>query len=219
MLSYWSLTSRTGLKWALLKRSFTKAAPTPPHPGGIFASPRRWLDLALRRLCDYLVGMYDFTVAAESEGAHYPDLLAALDALTVDEPDGIANLANAAALLWQFVPDLNWAGFYRLVGDELVLGPFQGKVACLRIALGRGVCGTAAAERRTQRVDDVHAFPGHIACDAASRSELVVPILHEGRLLGVLDLDSPRPARFSDADARGCEALMARLAPRLGGMG
>ncbi|MBW6527625.1 GAF domain-containing protein [Sphingomonas sp. RHCKR7] len=161
--------------------------------------------------------MYEFAVAAESKPNLYDDLFAALDALTGDEPDPIANMANAAALLWQYLPELNWAGFYRLIGDELVLGPFQGKAACIRIALGRGVCGTAAAERRIQLVEDVHAFPGHIACDAASRSELVVPIVHEGRLIGVLDLDSPVPARFDAEDARGCERLMALLAPRLAG--
>ncbi|TCP33371.1 GAF domain-containing protein [Sphingomonas sp. BK235] len=161
--------------------------------------------------------MFDFAVTADSKGSTYRDLFAALDALTAEEYDPIANMANAAALLWQFVPDLNWAGFYRSVADELVLGPFQGKVACIRIALGRGVCGTAAAERTTQLVEDVHAFPGHIACDAASRSELVVPIVHESRLIGVLDLDSPLPARFDDEDARGCEALMALLAPRIAG--
>ncbi|MBW6531062.1 GAF domain-containing protein [Sphingomonas sp. RRHST34] len=161
--------------------------------------------------------MYQFAVTAESKPHRYDDLSAALDALTGDEPDPIANMANAAALLWQYLPELNWAGFYRMIGDELVLGPFQGKAACIRIALGRGVCGTAAAERRTQLVADVHAFPGHIACDAASRSELVVPIVYEGRLLGVLDLDSPVPERFDAEDARGCERLMALLAPRLAG--
>jgi L-methionine (R)-S-oxide reductase len=159
--------------------------------------------------------MYAFAVTAETKDSLYRDLFSALDALTGDETDSIANMANAAALLWQFLPDLNWAGFYRLIGDELVLGPFQGKAACIRIALGRGVCGAAAAERRTQLVEDVHAFPGHIACDAASRSELVVPIVHDGRLIGVLDLDSPIPARFDASDARGCETLMALLAPRL----
>lgn len=159
--------------------------------------------------------MYEFDVTADSKGSLYRDLFAALDALTAEEPDRIANFANAAALLWQFLPGLNWAGFYRMIEDELVLGPFQGKPACIRIAMGRGVCGTAAAQRTTQLVADVHAFPGHIACDAASRSELVVPILHDGRLLGVLDLDSPLPARFDAEDARGCEALMALLAPRI----
>ena len=159
--------------------------------------------------------MYDFHIAAESKPALYRELLGALDALTAGEPDGIANMANAAALIAQYLPDLNWSGFYRLVAGELVLGPFQGKAACIRIPLGKGVCGTAAAERRTQLVADVHAFPGHIACDAASRSELVVPIVRDGALIGVLDLDSPSPARFDEEDARGCEALMELLAARL----
>ncbi|WP_028966631.1 GAF domain-containing protein [Sphingomonas phyllosphaerae] len=159
--------------------------------------------------------MYDFHIAAESKRALYRELLGALDALTAGEQDGIANMANAAALIAQYLPDLNWSGFYRLVAGELVLGPFQGKAACIRILLGKGVCGTAAAERRTQLVADVHAFPGHIACDAASRSELVVPIVRDGALLGVLDLDSPSPARFDEEDARGCEALMELLAARL----
>jgi GAF domain-containing protein len=159
--------------------------------------------------------MYNFQIEAESKPALYRELLGALDALTTGERDGIANMANAAALIAQYLPDLNWSGFYRLVEDELVLGPFQGKAACIRIPLGKGVCGTAAAERRTQLVADVHAFPGHIACDAASRSELVVPIVRDGALLGVLDLDSPSPARFDEEDARGCEALMEMLAGRL----
>ncbi len=159
--------------------------------------------------------MYQFDIAAGSKADLYRDLLGALDALTADEPDAIANMANAAALVWQYLPDLNWAGFYRMVGGELVLGPFQGKAACIRIPLGKGVCGTAAATRETQLVEDVHAFPGHIACDAASRSELVVPIVHDGRLIGVLDLDSPEPARFDAEDAVGCEALCARLAARI----
>ncbi|MEH3103925.1 MAG: GAF domain-containing protein [Sphingomonas phyllosphaerae] len=159
--------------------------------------------------------MYNFQIEAESKPALYRELLGALDALTAGERDGIANMANAAALIAQYLPDLNWSGFYRLVADELVLGPFQGKAACIRIPLGKGVCGTAAAERRTQLVADVHAFPGHIACDAASRSELVVPIVRDGVLLGVLDLDSPSPARFDEEDARGCEQLMALLAVRL----
>src|SRR5690606_36931208 len=126
-------------------------------------------------------------------------LVASADALTAGEPDGIANMANLAALVWQLVPELNWAGFYRLIGDELVLGPFCGRPACIRIPLGQGVCGAAASSRQTQRVADVHAFPGHIACDAASRSELVVPLLRDGAVIAELDLDSPRPARF-DAD-------------------
>ncbi|MEG8053971.1 GAF domain-containing protein [Sphingomonas aerolata] len=160
--------------------------------------------------------MYQFDISGGSKTDLYRDLLAALDALTVDERDPIANMANAAALVWEYLPDLNWAGFYRAVEGELVLGPFQGKVACIRIAMGKGVCGTAAAERTTQLVEDVHAFPGHIACDAASRSELVVPVVSDGRLIGVLDLDSPEPARFDAEDAAGCEALVALLASRIG---
>ena len=159
--------------------------------------------------------MYQFDISAGSKADLYRDLGAALDALTADEPDAIANMANAAALVWQYLPDLNWAGFYRMVEGELVLGPFQGKAACIRIPVGKGVCGAAAATRETQLVEDVHAFPGHIACDAASRSELVVPIVHDGRLIGVLDLDSPEPARFDAEDAAGCEALCARLAARI----
>ncbi len=160
--------------------------------------------------------MYDFSIAAGSKAELYRDLAMALDALTADEPDAIANMANAAALIWQHLPDLNWAGFYRLVGGELVLGPFQGKPACIRIAIGKGVCGVAAKTRETQLVADVNAFPGHIACDAASRSELVVPIVHAGTLIGVLDLDSPLPERFDGDDAAGCEALVTLLAPRIG---
>jgi GAF domain-containing protein len=159
--------------------------------------------------------MYAFDISAGTRAELYHDLYAALDALTADEPDGIANMANAAALIWQYLPDLNWAGFYRLVDGELVLGPFQGKPACIRIALGKGVCGTAAAERTTQLVADVHAFPGHIACDAASASELVVPIVAGDRMIGVLDLDSPVAGRFDAEDAAGCEALVALLASRL----
>jgi len=159
--------------------------------------------------------MYTFDVSAADKAELYRDLVQALDGLTADEPDAIANMANAAALLWEYLPDLNWAGFYRNVGGELVLGPFQGKAACIRIPFGSGVCGAAAATLDTQRVEDVHAFPGHIACDAASASELVVPIVHEGRLIGVLDLDSPSPARFTAEDQAGCEALVAVLAGRI----
>ena len=159
--------------------------------------------------------MYAFDIAAGSKAELYRDLAAALDALTEGECDAVANMANAAALVWEYLPDLNWAGFYRLVDGELVLGPVQGKAACIRIALGKGVCGTAAATRRSQRVEDVHAFPGHIACDAASASELVVPILDGDRLIGVLDLDSPSPGRFDAEDQAGCEALVRILAPRL----
>jgi GAF domain-containing protein len=159
--------------------------------------------------------MYSFDIDASSKTALYADLLSAIDAITSDEPDAIANMANVAALIWEAVPDLNWAGFYRLLGDTLILGPFQGKAACIRIPIGKGVCGAAAESKTTQLVRDVHAFPGHIACDAASQSELVVPILFQGRLIAVLDLDSPRPARFDEEDQRGFEAICALIAPRL----
>jgi L-methionine (R)-S-oxide reductase len=141
--------------------------------------------------------------ADSSKLAAYRELNAQLAALFADERDGLANGANLAALLYELLPDLNWAGFYFLRGEELVLGPFQGRVACVRIALGRGVCGSAARERRTIVVPDVHAFPGHIACDARSRSEIVVPLLDGDQLLGVLDLDSPLEARFDQDDADG----------------
>lgn len=160
--------------------------------------------------------MYQFDITAGTKADLYRDLLAALDALTADERDPIANMANAAALVWEYLPDLNWVGFYRLVEGELVLGPFQGKVACIRIPVGKGVCGAAAATLTTQLVEDVHAFPGHIACDAASRSEVVVPVTKDGKLIAVLDLDSPEPARFDTEDAAGCEALAALLGQRLG---
>ena len=159
--------------------------------------------------------MYQFSVRDSCKAELYHDLYAAMDALTAGEADPVANMANAAALIWEYLPDLNWAGFYRMIAGELVLGPFQGKAACIRIALGKGVCGTAAATRTTQIITDVHAFPGHIACDTASNSELVVPILCDGRLFGVLDLDSPKHARFDDEDAAGCEALAQLLANRL----
>lgn len=160
--------------------------------------------------------MYDFAPADAAEKTTlHADLLSAVDAITTGEPDAVANMANVAALIWQFLPDLNWAGFYRMVDGELVLGPFQGKAACIRIPVGRGVCGTAAETRGTQLVADVHAFPGHIACDAASASEIVVPIVHDGDLIGVLDLDSPHVARFDSDDARGLEALCALIAPRI----
>src|SRR6185436_10905791 len=130
--------------------------------------------------------MYDFRIEAADKAQLYRELIEAADALTAGEPDAIANMANVAALLRESLPDINWAGFYRNVGGELVLGPFQGRPACIRIPFGRGVCGTAASTRAPQLVADVEAFPGHIACDAASRAELVVPILVDGRLLGVL---------------------------------
>ncbi|MEE4206672.1 MAG: GAF domain-containing protein [Erythrobacter sp.] len=165
--------------------------------------------------------MYDFRPDESLPAAElHRQLCAAADALTADEPDGIANMANVAALLWEFLPDLNWAGFYRVApartgGEELVLGPFVGRPACIRIPFGQGVCGAAAASGETQLVEDVHAFPGHIACDAASRSELVVPVLREGAVVAVIDLDSPSPARFTGEDAAGIEALAALLASRI----
>ncbi len=164
--------------------------------------------------------MFDFAIDTEDRSTFYAELADAADALTAGESDSIANMANVSALIWQLVPQLNWAGFYRLVGSEsngeLVLGPFQGKAACIRIALGKGVCGTAAAEHATQLVDDVHSFAGHIACDAESRAELVVPVVTNGRLVAVLDLDSPEPGRFDGEDATGIERLVARIADRLG---
>jgi GAF domain-containing protein len=151
--------------------------------------------------------MYDFKITAADAPTMYADLASALGGLVAGEPDPIANMANAAALVWETLPDLNWAGFYRNVGGELVLGPFQGRPACIRSPFGQGVCGAAASSLQVQRVDDVHAFPGHIACDSASASELVVPIVRDGRLLAVLDLDSPTPARFTAEDEAGCVNL------------
>ena len=158
--------------------------------------------------------MYDFRIEAADKSQLWRELVQAADALTAGEPDPIANMANVAALLWEALPDLNWAGFYRNVEGELVLGPFQGRPACIRIPLGKGVCGTAAATLEPQCVVDVNAFPGHIACDSASRSELVVPIVRDGDLLGVIDLDSPSPGRFDPEDVAGCLDLAQRLAPR-----
>ncbi|HEY3414712.1 MAG TPA: GAF domain-containing protein [Armatimonadota bacterium] len=157
---------------------------------------------------------------ADDKAQAYRLLAAQTTALLEGESDAIANAANLSALLYATLPDLNWAGFYRLQGDELVLGPFQGKPACVRIGIGRGVCGAAAAGRRTIVVPDVHAFPGHIACDSASRSEIVVPVIVGDFLLGVLDLDSPTAARFDDVDRDGLEAVVAAyvrsLTPRDG---
>ena len=141
----------------------------------------------------------------------YADLHLALKGLLDGEPDFIANCANFAALVYTMLPDLNWAGCYLLRGNELVLGPFQGKPACVRIAMGRGVCGAAAQARASVRVDDVHAFADHIVCDPASRSELVVPMIKDGALLGVFDMDSPSPKRFDAADQAGMEAAVALL--------
>jgi L-methionine (R)-S-oxide reductase len=146
-----------------------------------------------------------------SKTADYRDLNQQLVALFSGERNGLANAANMCALLYQSLPRLNWAGFYFVRGGELVLGPFQGKVACVRIALGRGVCGTAAARRETIVVPDVNEFPGHIACDTASRSEIVVPLIKRGRLLGVLDLDSPDLARFDEEDRGGLNSAVALL--------
>lgn len=160
--------------------------------------------------------MYDFAPdAGLPKPELYRQLAEAAAALTDGEPDGVANMANVAALLRECVPDLNWAGFYRMQDGELVLGPFAGRPACIRIPLGKGVCGTAAAEGRTQLVEDVHAFPGHIACDAASRSELVVPVTRDGAVVAVIDLDSPILARFDADDAAGIEALAKVLADRI----
>lgn len=148
------------------------------------------------------------STAELSKAEAYRAIAAQLAGLFAGERDALANTANMAALLYEALPDLNWAGFYFLRGRELVLGPFQGKVACVRIALGKGVCGTAAERRETLVVADVHAFPGHIACDAASRSEIVVPLIHGDRLWGVLDLDSPEPGRFDQEDRLGLEAAV-----------
>jgi GAF domain-containing protein len=162
--------------------------------------------------------MYDFKITAADAATFYRDLASALEGLVAGEPDPIANMANAAALIWESLPDLNWAGFYRNVGGELVVGPFIGRPACIRIPFGKGVCGAAAASLEPQCVADVHEFPGHIACDAASRAELVVPIVVDGRLVGVLDLDSPVPGRFDQEDVAGCVILIQRLKTALAGM-
>jgi GAF domain-containing protein len=146
----------------------------------------------------------------------YADLFGRIDGLLSGELDVVANLANAAAAIYHSLPSLNWAGFYLARGCELVLGPFQGRPACVRIPLGKGVCGTAAVRRQSIRVPDVHAFPGHVACDAASRSELVIPLVRDQTLIGVLDLDSPLPARFDASDQAGCEALVAIIFRHLG---
>jgi GAF domain-containing protein len=137
----------------------------------------------------------------------YRDLASALEGLVSGETDAVANMANAAALIWETLPELNWVGFYRNVEGELVLGPFQGRPACIRIKFGEGVCGVAAQTRQVQRVEDVNAFPGHIACDSASNSEIVVPLVRDGQLIGVLDIDSPRTGRFTEEDEAGCARL------------
>lgn len=146
---------------------------------------------------------------------NYDAIVRQLTALTEGIPYEVANLANASALLWQELPDLNWAGFYKMIDGALVLGPFQGKPACIRIPVGRGVCGTAVAQCKTQRIDNVHDFPGHIACDCASNSEIVVPLFRNGQVWGVLDIDSPLFSRFSEADQRGLEHFAAELEKKL----
>lgn len=164
----------------------------------------------------YMPAMFDFRPAADTPKPEaYRQLVDAAEALTAGEPDGVANMANMAALLWDFLPELNWAGFYRVVEDELVLGPFMGRPACIRIPMGQGVCGTAAKDAATQLVEDVHAFPGHIACDALTNSELVVPVVRDGTVIAVIDLDSPAKARFDAEDASGIEALAAAIAKRI----
>ena len=157
--------------------------------------------------------MYDFTATADLPKPElYRELASAAAALTDGEPDAVANMANVAALIWQFVPRLNWAGFYRVQGQELVLGPFQGRAACIRIPFGQGVCGTAAASGETQLVPDVHAFPGHIACDARSASEIVVPVLDaSGTLIAVFDVDATEVAAFDAVDAEALERLLAKV--------
>jgi L-methionine (R)-S-oxide reductase len=151
--------------------------------------------------------MHDFKIEGADTATLYRDLASALEGLTAGETDAVANMANAAALIWETLPDVNWAGFYRNVGGELVLGPFQGRPACIRIAFGSGVCGVAAETRQVQRIADVQAFPGHIACDSTSNSEIVVPLIRDGELLGVLDIDSPKKARFTEEDEAGCIRL------------
>jgi len=147
------------------------------------------------------------TISASDKPGFYRELVQQLEGLLHGERDAIANAANLSALLYDAMPRLNWAGFYLMRGGELVLGPFQGKPACVRIPVGRGVCGTAVARRESVLVEDVHAFPGHIACDAASRSELVVPLIRDSEVIGVIDLDSPEPGRFDADDQAGIEAI------------
>lgn len=151
--------------------------------------------------------MHLHTDFSSSPDKLYPLLVQQLQAITDNVPHKIANLANTSALLWEALDDLNWVGFYLLEGDTLILGPFQGKVACIEIPMGRGVCGTAAARGETVRVEDVHAFPGHIACDSASNSEIVIPLFRDGEVVGVLDIDSPILARFTPDDQIGLEAV------------
>jgi L-methionine (R)-S-oxide reductase len=160
--------------------------------------------------------MYTFDIDTNAPKSEvYAEMVRSADAMTSGEPDAVANMANIAALLWAFLPDVNWTGFYRVVDGELVLGPFQGKAACIRIPFGQGVCGAAAQSGETQLVADVHAFPGHIACDANSASELVVPVKHNGTVIAVIDLDSPTLNRFDTEDAKGIELLAQMIADRI----
>jgi GAF domain-containing protein len=150
---------------------------------------------------------YDFRIAAADTPTLYRDLASAVEGLIAGESDAVANMANVSALIFETLPDVNWVGFYRNVGGELVVGPFQGRPACIRIKFGDGVCGVAAQTRQVQRVEDVNAFPGHIACDSASASEIVVPLIRDGELIGVLDIDSPNKGRFTEEDEAGCARL------------
>ena len=157
---------------------------------------------------------------ATGASVDYREIIRLALALTHDETDIIANMANITALLWDYLPDINWAGFYRLHGNTLVLGPFQGKTACTRIKIGQGVCGTAIEQQKSLCVPNVYKFPGHIACDAQSRSELVIPIINpqnSSSSVGVLDIDSPRTGRFTQADLRGCEDLIAAIRDKITG--
>lgn len=151
--------------------------------------------------------MFDFKIDADDKATMYQDLALALEGLVAGEPDAIANMANASALIYETLPEVNWVGFYRNIGGELVLGPFQGRPACIRMTFDQGVCGAAAKTGQVQRVDDVNAFPGHVACDSASNSEIVVPLIRDGEVLGVLDIDSPKKARFTAEDEAGCVTL------------
>ncbi len=160
--------------------------------------------------------MFDFSSTADlPKGEFYSELLQAAEALTDGESDSVANMANLAALLWEFLPDVNWTGFYRVIDNELVLGPFAGRPACIRITMGKGVCGSAAASGETQLVPDVRQFPGHIACDAETRSELVVPVKQYGQVIAVIDLDSPTLGRFDVEDQAGIEELAQLLSLRI----
>ena len=151
--------------------------------------------------------MFDFKIDAQDKPLMYRDLASALEGLVAGESDAIANMANASALIFETLPDVNWVGFYRVIDGALVIGPFQGRPACIRMTFDEGVCGAAAKTRQVQRVEDVNAFPGHIACDSASASEIVVPLIRDGKLLGVLDIDSPSRARFTQEDEDGVVKL------------